>query len=306
DGGYIFASTTSSTGGNVSGNHSGSGHADDIWIVRLDQQGNIIWQKCYGGSENDEGKDIIPTFDGGFVIAGYTFSNDSGIVNHSAGHIDALIVKIDSIGAIEWQKTFGGLNDESAYDIFQTSDSGYVFTGSTTSNDGDVSGHISGTDAWVCKISSAGKFEWSKCLGGSDEDYGNCVIQTHDNGYMVYATTKSTDVDVTGNKLGRKAWLVKLNPATNSVDAAITSGGFKHPYPNPSTNEMSMKVYNSMPVKEIQFFNLVGVQYYPEYRVEGTTATISVRSLPSGMYMARISYLDSGKNTEEVRKFIRE
>jgi hypothetical protein len=274
---------------------------------RLNSQGNILWQKCYGGSDNDEGSCIILTNNGGYAIAGYTYSHDSDITaNHSINQTDAWILKLDSVGGLEWQQCFGGSVDEQALSIIQTSDNGYTFVGSATSTDGDVSGHYSGNDVWVCKLSSSGKLQWQKCLGGSNQDYGDCVVETSDKGYMVKGTTLSTDKDITGNTLGRKAWLVKLSPATNGVDASITSSGFKHPYPNPSSDEINMKVYDSVPVKDIQFFNLLGVQYYPEYKVEGTTATIGVRSLPSGMYIARISYLDSGKNTEEVRKFIRE
>jgi hypothetical protein len=305
DGGYIFTGSAASSDGNVSGNHS-FGHSD-LWVVQINSQGDVVWQKCYGGSINEDGLCIIPSFGGGYAIAGYTVSSDfdvTGFHTSSTGG-DAWILKIDTIGTLEWEQCLGGSSEDKTASIIQTSDSGYFFTGYTYSNDGDVTTlYEKGPDTWVCKLSSKGKIQWQKTLGGSNQDYGNCSIQTSENGYLVYSTTLSTDADVSGNKLGRKAWLAKLNPSSNNVETAFTSSGFKYPYPNPSSVEVNMLVFSSMPIKEIQFYNIIGNQYYPEYRIEGNTAIIDVHTLPNGLYISQINYISGDKTVQETRKFI--
>ena len=117
-------------------------------------QTSIQWQKCLGGTSDDEAHFIQQTLDGGYIVAGWTSSTD-GDVSGNHGYVDCWIVKLDTIGNIQWQKTLGGTDYDEAFSIQQTLDGGYIVAGWTFSNDGDVSGNHDSTDYadyWVVKL----------------------------------------------------------------------------------------------------------------------------------------------------------
>ena len=179
--------------------------------------GTIEWQKCYGGTCNDEATEIKSTPDGGYIISGWTCSNDGDVAgNHQFPLTDCWVVKLSSIGSIEWQKCLGGTGFDGAKKIEQTPDGGYILAGYTESNDGDVAGNHGGADAWVVKLSTNGNLEWQKCLGGSGFEYANSLQKTSDGGYIILSDTTSNDGDVAGNDSGTNqadVWIVKLNPS---------------------------------------------------------------------------------------------
>ena len=166
--------------------------------MKLNNLGDIEWQKCLGGTNTDIANSIQQTSDGGFIVAGYTFSND-GDVSGNHGGSDALVVKLNSSGDIEWQKCLGGTSWDEAYSIQQTSNSGFIVAGKTNSNNGDVSGNHGGDDYWVVKLNSLGDIEWQKCLGGTSWDVAYTIQQTSDGGFIVAGYTHSNDGDVSGN-----------------------------------------------------------------------------------------------------------
>jgi hypothetical protein len=208
DGGYIVAGWTASNNGDVSGNHGNY----DAWVVKLDSAGNMQWQKCLGGTSDDYAYSIQQTTDGGYIVAGYTASNN-GDVSGNHGLYDYWVVKLDPAGTLQWQKCLGGTNDDQAYSIQQTADGGYMVAGVTASNNGDVSGNHGNYDAWVVKLDPAGNMQWQKCLGGTVAEYAYSIQQTADGGYIVAGFTESNDGDVSGNHGLYDYWVVKLDPA---------------------------------------------------------------------------------------------
>ncbi|MBU1727737.1 T9SS type A sorting domain-containing protein, partial [Patescibacteria group bacterium] len=213
DGGCIIAGETSSNDGDVIGNH-GNG---DYWIVKLDAMGNIQWQKCFGGTSYDVAHTACLTSDGGYIVAGRSNSNDGDVLgNH--GNWDYWIVKLNVIGDMEWQKCFGGSSYDRAYSIKQILDGGYIITGQSYSFDGDVTGNHGDGDCWIVKINVWGDIEWQKCFGGSDDDSGNFIEQTPDNGYLVAGKTWSNDGDVIGHVgicSSGDYWVLKLDTIGN-------------------------------------------------------------------------------------------
>jgi hypothetical protein len=212
DGGLIVAGWSNSNDGDVSGNHGGY----DCWIVKLDPFGMVQWQKNYGGSGNDEAWSVQLTNDGGYIVAGRTNSND-GDVSGNHGDWDCWIVKLDSVGTIQWQKSLGGSGADQAADIQSTSDGGYIVAGGSLSNDGDVSGNYGNGDLWVVKLNDIGEIQWQECLGGGSSEYANSIRSTIDGGYIVAGATGSDDGDVAGSSFGGiDEWIIKL-----SSDGAI-------------------------------------------------------------------------------------
>lgn len=220
DGSIVIAGGAVSNNGNVSGNHMAWGGAYDFWVIKLDSNGNLLWQKCFGGNGEDEANSIKETIDGGFIIAGSAGSYDGDVTGlHTNGlpHSDYWVVKIDSLGNLQWQKCYGGTQVDIAYDIEQTIDSGYIIVGEAGSQDGDVTvNHFNaGYDAWVVKIDGIGNIQWQKSLGGSIDDTGYSIKQTSDGGYAVGVLAGSVDGDINCNHYYSDYWLVKLDSAGN-------------------------------------------------------------------------------------------
>ncbi|MCU7552018.1 gliding motility-associated C-terminal domain-containing protein [Chitinophagaceae bacterium LB-8] len=210
DNGYIIAGYSDSRNGLLSYNQGST----DFWLTKLDINGQLQWQRTFGGSSQDNAHSVIQTQDGGFVIAGSTRSND-GDVSGNHGNFDGWVVKIDASGVPLWIKCYGGTGIDEIQSIQQTSDGGYIMTGYTTSSNGDVSGQHGAEDLWVVKIDGRGNLLWQKALGGTGADTGESIRQTEDGGYIVAGTTKSNNGDVSGNHGDVDAWVVKLDPNGN-------------------------------------------------------------------------------------------
>ncbi len=165
-----MAGSSSSENGDVTENHGGQ----DFWIVKLSNIGLIEWQKSLGGSNDDNAQAVKQTADGGYIIVGEAFSNDGDVVGNN-GNVDFWVVKLSSLGDMEWQKPLGGTALDVGEDIIQTTDGGYIVAGHVGShNTGDVSGHndLGSFDFWIAKLSSSGELLWQKALGGSEADWG--------------------------------------------------------------------------------------------------------------------------------------
>jgi hypothetical protein len=210
DGGYISVGFTESIDGDVTLNHGG----DDVWVQKVNIKGELEWQKCYGGSLDDRGRAIITTADGGYLISGMTSSNDGDVSgNHtsSSGYSDAWLFKINSKGAIQWQKCYGSIGSESAECVIQSIDGGYVFSGYCEVNNGDVSGNHGNWDIWCVKVNSNGNIQWQKSFGGTGEDRCHKIKATNDGGYIISGYTVSFNGDVVGNHGNKDVWILKLS-----------------------------------------------------------------------------------------------
>ena len=153
----------------------------DIFLVKADKLGQLVWQKTIGGADWDFANSLQQTTDGGFIIAGSTFS-------YGYGKEDAYVVKTDANGNTQWSKTFGGIEDDIFKSVVQTTDGGYVLCGSTKSY-ADING-----DAWVFKLNNLGDSVWSKTYGGVKEDFFNSIKNLQNNNLLVGGSTKSTSV----------------------------------------------------------------------------------------------------------------
>ncbi len=229
DSGFIFIASTLSNDGDITLNKGNS----DVWVVKLDQTGNMQWQKSFGGSLYDSGRSIDQTLDGGYVVGAVTVSND-GDVSGNHGLTDLWIVKLDSTGAPQWQKCLGGTASDGLYppvnslwhypdmSVFQTADSGYFVAGAACSNDGDLTLHHGSTangysDYWMVKLDNTGAIQWQQIYGGTQPDVISAALQTTDGGYIVAGSTMSNDVDVIGQHVNASGgnswdiWIVKVD-----------------------------------------------------------------------------------------------
>jgi len=168
DGGYAITGFTESFG---------AGGAD-VYVVKLDAKGNLQWTKTIGGPKDDWGRSLIQTSDGGYAITGFTKS-------FGAGGADVYVVKLDAKGNLQWTKTIGGPNREEGSSLIQTSDGGYAIAGETKSFG------AGGGDVYVVKLDANGNLQWTKTIGGENNDWGLSLIQTSDGGYAITGATTS-------------------------------------------------------------------------------------------------------------------
>ena len=212
DNGFICVGYSCSNDGDVTMNYGGY----DIWVVKLDHSGNILWQKSFGGTFSDWGLCVQSMSDGGAIVGGLTGSSDGNIQCNNRGFADCWLAKLDSNGNVEWQKCYGGSGYESVVSIISTEDSGYIFTGGTNSIDGDVTGNHGDYDVWVVKLDHWGNLVWQKCYGGSGEEKGQVIKKSSDGNYFVGGYTFSNNGEVTGNHSlfpdYSDIWLIKISP----------------------------------------------------------------------------------------------
>jgi len=222
DGNYIMAGYTESNDVDVTFNNGGA----DVWVVKIDTAGTLLWQKSLGGTGGDYASHISQTPDGGYIISAYTDSNNGDVSGYHGGGSDVWTVKINSTGTIQWQNCYGGSSLEYSTAAYSTVDGGYIFLAYTASSDGDITTTHGNFDTWLVKLNSTGTILWQKCLGGTDSDANYALLKTMDGKYIIAGYTYSSDGDVTGHHGGGEAdyWIVKAD-TTGAIEWQTCLGG---------------------------------------------------------------------------------
>ena len=218
DHGYILGGTSASGIGGDKTEACWGGC--DFWVVKIDSAGNKQWDKRFGGTLNDILTSVQQTKDGGYIMGGYSNSPVSGDKTQPNWDVsnfddDYWVVKIDSHGNKQWDKRFGGLQEDGLISMYQTYDGGYMLAGSSHSGQsGDISDTSYGNfDYWVVKIDSLGNKEWDKRYGGTADDELAGMLALPDSGYILAGTSSS---GIGGNKTSLgcgndEYWAVKIN-----------------------------------------------------------------------------------------------
>ena len=184
----------------------GAGESD-VWVVKIDENGNEQWNKTYGGKSDDEGRSVVKTYDGGYALAGGTSS-------YGNGGEDFWLVKVDENGEEEWNSTFGSENEEYCNQIIQTSDNGFLLAGHSINGDR--------SSGFVVKTSASGALEWEKLLEEKTQT-GTSSCEEAKDGYIIigYIGVYGEDQNLLATKLdtsGKTVW-------TNAVGGNFTEAG---------------------------------------------------------------------------------
>ncbi|MEN9336827.1 MAG: hypothetical protein RLZZ500_1814 [Bacteroidota bacterium] len=226
DGGYLIAGTSNSPLSFDKKANSQGG--DDVWVIRLNPRGEELWQLTLGGVDQEKIAQVIPTKDGGFLLAGSSASANRedrapldpkkparSKTGASYGDLDYWVVKLDSDGKVAWQQTYGGNFTDELRSVAATPDGGFILGGYSNSE-------LSGTkternrgigDFWVIRIDDKGKELWQRTLGGDQDDQLYHLILSYDQGILLGGNSNSgsSDEKTQSNQEGTDFWLVKLD-----------------------------------------------------------------------------------------------
>jgi hypothetical protein len=304
-GGYIFA-----------GAFGGMGPFSVPWVVRLDTAGVIVWQKTPHDSKLGLANTIIRT-QAGFLLTGWTMPDTLKWDWDSAATQDGLAFTIDTSGKLLNFQRFGGSGNDVITSVAQATDGNFIFAGATTSlqvpgihiavNVDTLRHNVDSTDGWLGCFTPDLKLLWQKAMGGDFRDYFYTVLANQDQTIMVYGSAES------GNKLDggngdhpglihgyADAWLLKMYPPSNGVAEYVRTTN-DNAYPNPAPNEVYLNLLHEASVAKVQFFDLLGSEVFPSYRMEGMHVVANVQQLPAGVYEIKISY---SNGDTQVRKFL--
>lgn len=199
----------------------------DMLILRMAANGDLMWSKSYGGSQNDYMYAIVPTTDGGFLIAGSSESND-GAVGYNRGGSDIWVFKIDAEGDSIWSNTYGGSSSDLAFDITADNAGNYYVCGTTASVDGQITDNNGVNDMWVIKLDETGNLLWQQTYGGSLSENSRAIVHNAaQNEVIIAGSTQSSDFDVSAHfgSFGNDFWIVRLQTSTGQLVWEKTFGG---------------------------------------------------------------------------------
>jgi uncharacterized repeat protein (TIGR01451 family) len=208
DGSIFLLTETSSNNGDVTGNHG----ANDLWLVKLNSGGAVLWAKCFGGTGDEISVDLKLSPSGELCLFG--LSTSAELTTNGAQQVDFYFARVSQAGDLLFQKCYGSTGGgDIPIEIASVDNEGYVLVGQVNKGDGDVQNyHGAGTsDIWIFKLGLAGNILWQKCIGGTANEYlkvdpdffeydrtAGGVSQTSDGGYLISATTESNNGDVNG------------------------------------------------------------------------------------------------------------
>ena len=195
----------------------------DFWLVKLSNNGILLWEKSFGFLGEDYGTTLLETKDGGFLITGVldvSASNGQGnakstITNHAGG--DYWVLKTNNLGAIEWSRYFGGSFTEIPLGIVETDNHNYIIVGSSDSNDFNISNNNGSYDFWMTKIATDGSLLLEKTFGGSEIDEASAIIAANDGNFIIVGNTRSADKDVSKNNGAADIWILKVSAEGNLI-----------------------------------------------------------------------------------------
>jgi len=294
DGGYIVVGETLSYDGDLTENKG----LDDFWVIKLDATGNLQWQKSLGGSSYDWAHAVQNTLDGGYIVAGSTFSNNGDVSGNHGGY-DYWVVKLSSTGTLLWQKTLGGSGTDEAFSAQVTADNGLVVTGYSASNNGDVSNNKGGWDYWLVKLTENGILQWQKTYGGSANDEAKCVLTTEDGGYVLAGHTRSNDGDVSGNHGNFDYWIVKLSTFVSGTNAPAANIQLKIT-PNPAKNYVQIQFDAQHAALWVRIQDIQGREMWHQ-KITGNTQ-VEIASWPAGVYVVTAQTADGAVVVKELVK----
>jgi hypothetical protein len=248
---------------------------DDIsvYLIRTDANGDTLWTKTYGGDTIDYGLSVAQTNDGGFIIAGGTFSFGNG-------YEDVYLIRTNANGDTIWTKTYGGSLMDEGVSVLQTDDGGFIVTGQTSSLGAGYS------DVYLIRTNSSGNLLWTKTFGGTDDDGGWSIAKTADGGFIIAGYTLSYGAG------GGDFYLIKTdaNGIVGIKEELFSANNLLSIYPNPAHQSATLQFNN--PQNEnftLALFNTCGQLVREISNITTDKVILERQDLTNGIYFFRLS-----------------
>lgn len=293
-GGYILSGMATSTDGLLAQNHG----MHDLWIIRLDENLNVLWQTALGGSGTDAANDVVAMSDGTFLATGTVYSQD-GQVGPTHGSADAWVVRLDAGGNLIWKKNYGGSRGDAGVRIEEAANNGFVLLGNTHSGDGDVQGYHSNYwdsgDGWLVRADAWGNILWQRALGGNDTEYFMEFVKLPDGGFALGGQTVSqNNGDVTSNYGSADFWLVRMESDVLSEETFNTERFKLHP--NPVSQTLHIDTTAALDFS-LRIFDLSSKTVL----MSNNTPNLDVSALAAGIYAVEITSAQQRQTTKLIK-----
>ena len=239
----------------------------------------IDFVKTVGGTQNESGQAVINTQDGGYAILGYAQSMDGDLNNKTNTSFDYWVLKFDQNDELQWQKPYGGSDDDRGNDIIQTSDGGYAIIGFSKSMDGDISENNGAQDFWVSRIDDSGNLLWQKSFGYLGADIGLSIIQSHDGGFLLTGVLDVSASNGEGNSkssfykrhAGGDYWVIKINASGDLQWSRYFGGTFTDtPYDAIQTSDSGYIIIGSSDSGDVDISNNKGTYDFWVLKISDT------------------------------------
>lgn len=248
---------------------------------------DIDFVKTLGGTLNESAQSVIKTTDGGYAILGYAQSMNGDVTSKVNESFDYWLLKYDSADNLQWQKTYGGTDDDRGSDIIQTTDGGYAIIGYSKSNDGNITENAGASDFWVSKLDGFGNISWQKSFGFLGADNGISIIQTNDAGYLLIGDIDVSASNGEGNSksilskrhAGGDYWAIKLNASGEKQWSKFYGGTFTDtPYDVIQTEDNGYLIVGSSDSNDVDISNNNGQYDFWVVKISETGALLWEKS----------------------------
>ena len=228
-GGFVIVGSTRSVDVDVSFNHGES----DVWVFGIDDAGNLLWEKSFGGSDSDNGRSVLATGDSVLMIFASTKSMD-GDVEENHGNTDYWLIQYNINGdSIVWEKTYGDEESDAGVDMISSRDGGYLMAGNSRTGENGIKNNGE-NDYRIIEVDEFGNLVWDHSFGGTMDEIVTDILTASGEGYLLSGYAYSNDGDVEGNHGGRDMWIVKLNESGKLI-WQYALGGMYHDVANGAT-----------------------------------------------------------------------
>jgi hypothetical protein len=273
----------------------------DYLILKLDADGNALWSRRSGSPSCDNILSMDLTDDGGYVLAGYLSVPDPD-------PSDCWVIKFDSVGNEQWNRTYGGSQRDWVHCIKQTSDKGFIFAGQSNSTDGDRKNPKGDIDYWVVKLNSLGAIEWEESFGGSQSDVANSIIEISPGEYVIAGESYSSDGDVKSQRKSSDIWVVKIGQKPKAIKQHEANAGLAQSFktnPNPANGTLFFEYISQSETGslEIKIVNTIGETVFHESMdlLKGLVKKeIDISTIKAGTY----SIVLLSQNGTETKKIV--
>lgn len=224
DGGYLVVGFTDYSGGIGGKNANSILHGvGEYYMIKLDANGNKVWDNYFGGTQNDRVFDAVQANDGGYILVGYSESSDFDVTDNH-GSYDYWVIKTNSLGQAVWKKSYGGSELDQAYGIVKSIGDTYLIVGTSNSTDGDISSNKGQNDVWMININDQGDLLWQKSFGGSGYETANSIRKLQNGNFLIAGHSRSNNGDVILNKGDNDFWAFTITPSGKLLWQATYGG----------------------------------------------------------------------------------